>query len=137
MQHRTVLGHMVMEIASSTGSTRLILVDLAYVADDPYAVQLTFRPGHGARVTWYFARELLIDGLSRAVGEGDVRIRPTGDDLSETSIALHSSFGCVLLLASSRSLNAFLDRTDSLVPVGQELTEQHIDAQLEKILRER
>ncbi|MEV7598344.1 SsgA family sporulation/cell division regulator [Kitasatospora sp. NPDC089797] len=135
MQNSTILGHMLMRLVVSTVSTRLVSVDLRYEASDPYAVQLAFRRGRGAQVTWHFGRELLIDGLTRPVGEGDVRIGPTDHHPPEVSITLKSTIGSALLLASCGPLNAFLDRTDSLVPVGYESVEQDIDAQLERILR--
>ncbi|CAM5284970.1 SsgA family sporulation/cell division regulator [Streptomyces tanashiensis] len=49
---------------------------LSYRTDDPYAVHITFHVGTDHPVNWTFARELLVEGVFRACGHGDVRIGP-------------------------------------------------------------
>ncbi|MGV9265765.1 SsgA family sporulation/cell division regulator [Kitasatospora sp. NPDC003701] len=135
MQHSTVQGHLVMNLVVSTELSFRIVVDLEYDPADPYAIRFTFHLPGDAPVTWVFARELLLDGISRPAGEGDVHVHPVGGELSEVCIVLHSPDGDALLRASAPPLIAFLARTDRLVPMGQELTGGEIDAQLADILR--
>ncbi|MFI2610954.1 SsgA family sporulation/cell division regulator [Kitasatospora sp. NPDC018619] len=123
-----------MNLVTPTGSSFRIPVDLMYAADDPLAVRLTFRPRGKTPVSWSFARELLIAGMSGPAGDGDVRIRPVHEELSEVSIALNSPGGSALLLTSGIPLATFLVRTSSLVPIGREITDQRIDAELSAIL---
>ncbi|MGW2370913.1 MULTISPECIES: SsgA family sporulation/cell division regulator [Kitasatospora] len=112
-----------------------IVVDLGYEPGDPYAVRFAFHLPGDAPVTWVFARELLLDGLSGPSGEGDVHIHPLGGEPSEVRIALRNPHGDALLHAPAAPLAAFLARTDRLVPIGQEHTGRELDAQLAEILR--
>ncbi|MFG2819529.1 SsgA family sporulation/cell division regulator [Kitasatospora sp. NPDC048365] len=132
--HSTVQAHMVMHLVASTELSFRIVVDLEYDADDPFAVALTFHLPGDAPVTWVFARELMVDGISRPTGEGDVHIHPLGDDLGEVCIVLHSTEGDAMLRAAAAPLIAFLARTDRIVPMGQELSGGELDAQLASIL---
>src|SRR5690349_12653864 len=70
--HSTVQGHVVMNLVVSNELSFRIVVDLEYDPSDPYAVRFTFHLPGDAPVTWVFARELLLDGISRPTGEGDV-----------------------------------------------------------------
>ncbi|MFJ8473851.1 SsgA family sporulation/cell division regulator [Kitasatospora sp. NPDC094011] len=135
MQHSTVQGHLVMNLVVSPELSFSIVADLAYEPGDPYAVRFTFHLPGDAPVTWVFARELLLDGLSGPSGEGDVHIHPEGGELSEVCIALRSPHGDALLRSSASPLLAFLARTDRLVPMGQEVTGRELDAHLADILR--
>lgn len=66
-----------------------IPVELRYETCDPYAVRLTFHLPGDAPVTWAFGRELLIDGVGRPCGEGDVHIAPADAEvLGEVLIRL-------------------------------------------------
>ncbi len=118
-----------------------IPVELYYEATDPYAVRLTFHLPGDAPVTWAFARELLIDGVGRPCGEGDVRISPVDADLlGEVLIRLQVGIDQALFRASVAPLVGFLDRTDKLVPLGQENAladfDTHLDEALGRILAE-
>jgi hypothetical protein len=118
-----------------------IPVELGYETCDPYAVRLTFHLPGDAPVTWAFGRELLIDGVGRPCGEGDVRVSPAEvDSLSEVLIRLQVGGDQALFRSSTAPLIAFLDRTDKLVPLGQEgaLAEfdAHLDEALDRILAE-
>ncbi|MGW3118006.1 SsgA family sporulation/cell division regulator [Streptomyces sp. NPDC001107] len=118
-----------------------IPVELGYESCDPYAVRLTFHLPGDAPVTWAFGRELLIDGVCRPCGEGDVRVSPAEpDSLAEVLIRLQVGRDQALFRASTASLIAFLDRTDKLVPLGQEGSladfDAHLDEALDRILAE-
>ncbi|MFI6847167.1 SsgA family sporulation/cell division regulator [Kitasatospora sp. NBC_00085] len=135
MQHSTIQGHLLMNLVVSPELSFRIVVDLGYDPVDPYALRCTFHLPGDEPVTWVFARELLLDGISGPAGEGDVHIHPVGEELSEVCIVLHSPGGDAVLRASAPPLIAFLARTDRLVPMGQELTGGELDAQLADILR--
>ena len=125
-----------------------IPVELRYESTDPYAVRLTFHLPGDAPVTWAFGRELLVDGVGGASGDGDVRISPveqtggggTGEMAAEVHIRLQVGADQALFRASVAPLVAFLDRTDKLVPLGQEQAladfEAELDEALDRILAE-
>ncbi|WP_351230712.1 SsgA family sporulation/cell division regulator [Streptomyces sp. NPDC002133] len=118
-----------------------IPVELRYETGDPYAVRMTFHLPGDAPVTWAFGRELLIDGINGPSGDGDVHIAPTEPEgLSDVSIRLQVGADRAMFRVSAAPLVAFLDRTDKLVPLGQERTlgdfEDHLEAALGRILAE-
>ncbi len=132
--HSTVQGHVVMNLVVSSELSFRIVVDLEYDPSDPYAVRLTFHLPGDTPVTWVFARELLLDGVSRPTGEGDVHVHPVGGELSDVCILLRSPDGDALLRAAAPPLIAFLTRADRVVPMGEELAVGALDAQLAEIL---
>ena len=99
-----------------------IPVELRYEVCDPYAIRMTFHLPGDAPVTWAFGRELLLDGLNSPSGDGDVHIR------------LQVGADRALFRAGTAPLVAFLDRTDKLVPLGQECTLGDFDGDLEEEL---
>lgn len=118
-----------------------IPVELRYEISDPYAVRLTFHLPGDAPVTWAFGRELLIDGVGRPTGDGDVHIAPTDiEAFDEVHITLQVGGEQALFRAGVAPLLAFLDRTDKLVPLGQERAhadfETNLDDALHRILAE-
>ncbi|MFJ8081587.1 SsgA family sporulation/cell division regulator [Streptomyces sp. NPDC096205] len=118
-----------------------IPVELGYETCDPYAIRLTFHLPGDAPVTWAFGRELLIDGVGQPSGEGDVRVAPVEpESLGEVLIRLQVGSDQALFRSSTAPLVAFLDRTDKLVPLGQETSladfDTHLDEALDRILAE-
>jgi hypothetical protein len=118
-----------------------IPVELMYEAKDPYAICLTFHLPGDAPVTWAFGRELLVDGINEPCGEGDVHIAPSNpDELADVHIRLQVGGDRALFRASAAPLVAFLDRTDKLVPLGQEHTQSDyagcLEDELGRILAE-
>ncbi len=112
-----------------------IPVELEYESDDPYAVRLTFHLPGDAPVTWTFGRELLVDGVGRPCGEGDVRVAPTDpESLGEVLIRLQVGADQAVFRSSAAPLIAFLDRTDRVVPLGQEGAFADFDAHLDEAL---
>ncbi|AUG78638.1 SsgA family sporulation/cell division regulator [Kitasatospora sp. MMS16-BH015] len=132
--HSTVQGQVVMHLVVSNELSFRLLVDLEYDPADPFAVRVTFHLPGDAPVAWVFARELLLDGISRPTGEGDVHVRPVGGELADVLIVLRSPEGEARLRSAAPPLIAFLTRTDRMVPMGQELTGDEIEAQLADIL---
>ncbi|MFJ5230185.1 SsgA family sporulation/cell division regulator [Kitasatospora sp. NPDC088391] len=132
--HNTVQARTTMHLVVSSELSFRIVVDLDYDGADPFAIRFTFHLPGDEPVAWVFARELLVDGLSRPSGEGDVRIEPIGDDLTEAALRLRSPEGDALMHATVPPLLAFLARTDRLVPMGQERAGDDLDQELAGIL---
>ncbi|MFJ8626387.1 SsgA family sporulation/cell division regulator [Kitasatospora sp. NPDC093550] len=137
MQHGTVRIRLAMDLVVSPELSVRVPTDVGYEAADPYAVRFTFHLPGDAPVTWFFARELLLDGTGGPAGEGDVRVRPVGEDRAELCVVLRSPDGRSVLRAPAAPLVAFLARTVALVPIGRECTGRELDARLAEILRGR
>ncbi|KAF4410987.1 MULTISPECIES: SsgA family sporulation/cell division regulator [Streptomyces] len=108
---------------------------LAYRTNDPYAVHITFHIGSDAPVHWTFARELLIEGVFRPTGEGDVRVWPVkAEGRGAIRIGLNSPDGNALLDVPSAPVSAWLERTLRVVPPGTEHELVPVDAALTALL---
>jgi hypothetical protein len=108
---------------------------LSYRAEDPYAVHITFHLGQDSPVTWVFARELLVEGVFRACGQGDVRIWPTRiGGRNVICLALSSPAGDALLEAPAGTVAAWLERTLRRVPPGREDAGLDVDGALATLL---
>ncbi len=106
-----------------------------YRTDDPHAAHITFHVGSDRPVKWTFARELLVEGVFRPCGHGDVRIWPTKvDGRSVVLMALSSPDGDALLEAPATVLSAWLERTLRAVPPGTESERLGIDDGLADLL---
>ncbi|MEV0375306.1 MULTISPECIES: SsgA family sporulation/cell division regulator [Streptomyces] len=133
----TVQAEVIMSFLVSEELAFRIPVQLDFDSADPYAVRLTFNLPGDTPVTWAFSRELLLDGLSRPSGEGDVRIAPSfPEHLSDVFISLQVGAERALFRVSAPPLVAFLDRTDRLVPLGEEEVCDTLEAVLDRILTE-
>ncbi|MFI1394528.1 SsgA family sporulation/cell division regulator [Streptomyces sp. NPDC020681] len=112
-----------------------IPVELRYDPVDPYAVRMTFHLPGDAPVTWAFGRELLLDGIHGPSGDGDVHITPTGPEGKwDLRIRLQVGRDRAVFQVGGAPIVAFLDRTDRLVPLGQERTFGDFEGNLEKAL---
>ncbi|MGW0531289.1 SsgA family sporulation/cell division regulator [Streptomyces sp. NPDC003032] len=110
---------------------------LHYDRRDPFAVRMSFpAPAtlEGVEVCWTFARELLTVGVERAVGDGDVRVRPYGFD--RTVVEFHAPEGTAIVHIRTGELRGFLHRTTALVPVGQEHRHVDLDQDLVELMRD-
>lgn len=108
---------------------------LTYRTEDPYAVHVTFHIGSDFPVYWTFARDLLIEGVFRPCGHGDVRIWPTRIERRNVlCLALSSPEGDALLQVPSSAVAAWVERTLRLVPPGTETERLGIDAALAELL---
>ncbi|MEU7023439.1 SsgA family sporulation/cell division regulator [Streptomyces sp. NPDC046203] len=108
---------------------------LAYLTGDPYAIHIEFHVGSEYPVDWTFARELLVEGVFRPCGHGDVRIWPTKvDGRNVILMALSSPDGDALLEAPSAQVSAWLERTLRAVPPGTEGDRLGIDDGLAELL---
>jgi hypothetical protein len=125
------------------GSTALpVRASMRYDAGDPYAVQVAFYTGPvdsgdpgGDVVEWTFARQLLTDGVSAPVGEGDVQVWPSSSGgASVICLALSSPSGKALFEIPLQELIDFLGRTYAAVPTGGESAHVDVDAELALLL---
>lgn len=108
---------------------------LTYRTADPYAVHIAFHIGSEHPVFWTFARELLVEGVFRPCGQGDVRIWPSKTDgRSVVLMALSSPDGDALLEAPSAQVSAWLERTLRVVPPGTEADRLGLDDALAALL---
>ncbi|MFM9540592.1 SsgA family sporulation/cell division regulator [Streptomyces turgidiscabies] len=108
---------------------------LTYRTNDPFAVHIAFHIGSENPVNWTFARELLVEGVFRPCGHGDVRVWPTKvDGRSVVLMALSSPDGDALLEAPTAQVSAWLERTLRAVPPGSEVEQLGIDDGLAELL---
>ena len=108
---------------------------LGYLADDPYAVHVTFHIDTEHPVCWTFARDLLVEGVFRPCGQGDVRVWPTKTaGRSVMLMALSSPGGDALLEAPAAAVSAWLERTLRVVPPGTEGERLGLDDELAQLL---
>ncbi|GGT14529.1 SsgA family sporulation/cell division regulator [Streptomyces chromofuscus] len=108
---------------------------LGYRTDDPYAVHISFHIHSDHPVDWAFARDLLVEGVFRPRGHGDVRVWPAkvgGRDV--VVMALSSPDGDALLQAPAAQVSAWLERTLRVVPPGSEGEQLGIDDGLAQLL---
>ncbi|WP_221348882.1 SsgA family sporulation/cell division regulator [Streptomyces beigongshangae] len=141
MSESVVQAEVMMSFVVSEELAFRIPVELRYETCDPYAVRLTFHLPGDAPVTWAFGRELLIDGVGRPCGDGDVHIAPSDTEgFGDVLIRLQVGADQALFRCGTAPLLAFLDRTDRLVPLGQERSladfDTHLDEALDRILAE-
>lgn len=112
---------------NADGGGVAVSAEFRYTTRDPYAVQVTFcRPGFNP-VVWAFARDLLVVGLARPVGLGDVRIAPQD---SSVVLSLSSPEGTAQLAAQATDVHRFVSRMLDVIPLGAESTFLDIDAEI-------
>lgn len=103
MHHPVIERELELKLVLSPERSIPVPARLLYLTDDPYAVHITFHTGSSTPVNWTFARELLVEGVFRPCGHGDVRIWPTKvDNKSVLCMALSSPDGDALLEAPMR-----------------------------------
>jgi hypothetical protein len=108
---------------------------LGYYGDDPFAVHAVFHLGSEDPVHWTFARELLIEGVFRPCGQGDVRVWPSkSDGRSTVMLALTSPGGDAVVEAPASQVAAWLERTLRVVPPGTESGRLGLDGALNELL---
>ncbi|MEN3303450.1 SsgA family sporulation/cell division regulator [Pseudonocardia sp.] len=113
-----------------------VKVELSYSSRDPYAVQASFRTGHGSAVDWVFARDLLADGLLGPAGTGDVRVQPLPHDETRVELELTSPSGHAVFTTCAATLSEFLERTFDVVPPTTEYSWLDFDDALSTLLEE-
>ncbi|MFF8829826.1 SsgA family sporulation/cell division regulator [Streptomyces sp. NPDC015131] len=121
MQHTVVERDLELTLVLSPERGVPVPARLTYRTDDPYAVHITFHVGSEHPVHWTFARELLVEGVFRPCGHGDVRVWPTTlDGRAAVLMALSSPDGDALLEVPAAQVSAWLERSLRVVPPGSE-----------------
>ncbi|MFI8346726.1 SsgA family sporulation/cell division regulator [Streptomyces sp. NPDC085596] len=135
MEHTVVERELELKLILSPERSIPVPARLAYRSDDPYAVHITFHINSDFPVHWTFARELLVEGVFRPCGHGDVRVWPTKvNGRSAVLMALSSPDGDALLEAPTPQVSAWLERTLRAVPPGAEAAQLGIDDALDQLL---
>ncbi|MET9696035.1 SsgA family sporulation/cell division regulator [Streptomyces sp. NPDC006529] len=135
MHHPVIERELELRLVLSPERSICVPAKLSYRAADPYAVHVTFHTGTSSPVNWTFARELLVEGVFRACGHGDVRIWPTKvDGRSVLCMALSSPDGDALLEAPAQAVSTWLERTLRLVAPGTEAESLGLDDALAALL---
>jgi hypothetical protein len=95
--------------------------ELRYDTADPYAVAIVFTV-HGREVVWVFGRDLLLQGVSEPVGDGDVQVLPSidADGRAQVLVSLTAPTGQALVEARARDVLDFLALTTQAVWPGTE-----------------
>ncbi|MFR9673854.1 SsgA family sporulation/cell division regulator [Streptomyces sp. TR06-5] len=108
---------------------------LGYRTSDPYAAHVAFHTGSESPVHWTFARDLLVDGVFRPCGRGDVRVWTRQVAGRETMcLALSSPDGDALLEVPMGAVASWLERTLRAVPLGGEAELLELDEGLDALL---
>ena len=121
----TVTSELELRLVVPGGAPLPVVAGLRYDPTDPYAVHVGFHTGptpdspEDEVVEWTFARQLLTDGVTRAVGEGDVQVWPSqAGGRPVVCLALSSPSGRALFEVPLTELVEFLTRTYAVVPTG-------------------
>ena len=132
-----MVADVVIDDGGHSGRGRLTVLRLSWRQVDPLAVDLvlTARPDHPAlpRGYWVVLRDFLRYALEEPTGDGEVRIRP--DDVRDRlwfELARPGRAACVSV--PREVVRDFLDRTEALVPTGEERSGAAIDALLARLL---
>lgn len=124
-------------VDDGAGRGRVTVLQLCWRACDPLAVSLSLvsRPEHPAlpHGSWVAPRDSLRTGLDQPVGDGDVRIGPDPGRRG-TRLDLVDGDRRSVVVLSTTSLRQFLDRTERLVPTGEEHPEQELDTVIASLL---
>ncbi|MER5430811.1 SsgA family sporulation/cell division regulator [Streptomyces sp. NPDC002588] len=135
MRHTVVERELELNLILSPERSIPVPARLSYRSDDPFAVHVTFHINSEHPVHWTFARELLVEGVFRACGYGDVRVWPTkAEGRSVVLMALSSPAGDALLEASAAQVSTWLERTLRVVPPGAEGEQLGLDEVLAELL---
>ncbi|MFK0155351.1 SsgA family sporulation/cell division regulator [Streptomyces sp. NPDC090499] len=135
MQHTVVERELELRLILSPERSIPVPARLTYRSDDPYAVHVSFHINSEQPVNWTFARDLLVEGVFRPCGQGDVRVWPTKvEGRTVVLMALSSPDGDALLEAPVPQVSAWLERTLRVVPPGSEGGQLGIDEALDQLL---
>ncbi|EGX54576.1 regulator [Streptomyces zinciresistens K42] len=135
MQHIVVERELELRLILSPERSVPVPARLTYRGEDPYAVHVVFHVDSERPVHWTFSRDLLVEGVFRPCGHGDVRVWPTkSEGRSVVLVALSSPGGDALLEAPAAQVSAWLERTLRAVPPGTEGGQLGIDDALDHLL---
>jgi hypothetical protein len=131
MRTDNVVAHLEFALVLANAQRVKVSAQLSFDPRDPFAVSVSFDAGGTYPVEWTFARDLLDEGLWRAVGEGDVKVWPHH---GAVCLALRSPSGEALLETRRRAVADFMAKIERLMPIGQEADRVDFDHELECLL---
>lgn len=120
--------------ATLSGQPDPLITRWTYRADDPFAVQLAVQTPRGRWMDWLLSRELLVNGLCGAAGDGDIRVswqHMGGQEMLRLEIRMAD--GLALLAVDRELVRRFVDATAELVPLGAESSRIDLDAEIAKL----
>jgi hypothetical protein len=117
MDARVGMVEQVVPISFAYDEDEPIKATFTYDTTDPYAVTVLFTTRQGDR-QWAFARALVLEGLTRPAGDGDVHLEPAPD--GQVYLDLYSDEGSTRLLCDRTSLTSFIDQMYASIPEGEE-----------------
>lgn len=124
----------VMQVVVDHANRVSLPATLTYGLEDPFAVSATFRTGDGD-VTWTFARELLHEGMTNAVGEGDINVRPGHPSRGPIVVlTLSSPSGAAQIEAPRHEVADFLAESYRVCPTDSEWMHLDLDRTIEDLL---
>jgi len=133
--HTTISTELALALVVPGAASLPVLATVSFEPTDPYAVHVGFRTGAEDVVEWTFARQLLTDGVTRAVGEGDVQVWPSHPaGAPVVCLSLSSPSGRALFEVPLAELVQFLSSTYAAVPTGAESDFVDVDAELALLL---
>ncbi|MFD7730388.1 SsgA family sporulation/cell division regulator [Kitasatospora phosalacinea] len=129
--------HLVVEVVLAPGLHVPVAARLRYRADEPYTVHLDNHVDLPEPVTWALSRDVLLAGLTRPAGFGDMSVTPGhGPDRGHVLLSLHGEEASALLRVPAHALHAFLRRTECVVPLGCERDHVDLDALVRRLLED-
>lgn len=132
-----VAAEVVLDDGRLTGRGRKTVLKLSWRPDDPLAVVLTLvaEPDHPSlpRGEWVILRDFLRYALGEATGDGEVRMRPDAS-LDRVRLELARPGRAAAVSVPRPLVVEFLDRTDVVVPAGEERSADAIEALLARLL---
>jgi hypothetical protein len=132
-----VAAEAVLDDGRLAGRGLTTLLTFRWHPDDPLAVSLTITavPDHPSlpRGEWVILRDFLRYGLEEATGDGAVRMRPD-DQLDRMWFELARPGRAASVSVARDVVRDFLDRTDAIVPTGEERSAEAIDTLLARLL---
>jgi hypothetical protein len=115
---------------------RPVMIELSYDITDPYAIRFAVSTGD-APDQWAVGRDLLSEGLTRPVGEGEARVWPS--QFGPRPV-LWIQFGrrqrTALIELMADDLQEFIDESYKLVPIGTEPLQVDMDTLLKELIRD-
>ncbi|MFJ5229180.1 SsgA family sporulation/cell division regulator [Kitasatospora sp. NPDC088391] len=125
---------LVMDLLLSPEEAFPVPARLVYSPDDPYAVHVSFHVDSEQPIGWFFARDLLAQGLLRPTGLGDVRIWPAAvDGRRMVTLMLCAPEGDAFLQAPAALVAPWIRRTLRAVPPGGPAERDRVDRALDAL----
>jgi hypothetical protein len=124
------------DLVRGKGDRRPVVIELSYDPDEPYAVRLAVSTGD-APAAWVVGRDLLAEGLTRPVGEGEARVWPSPFGMHPVVwIRFGGQQRMALVELVLEDLAKFVDLTYNLVPTGSEPLFVDVDGLIRDLMRD-